>query len=178
MTGFSCFNLVLKCLLHQWCFTMWFSSWHDVTNFFQEFEIRELAICTIGRLSSLNPAYIMPSLRKTLIQVNELIFPSGRCIVFKINYFGCGIVTITASFKLEFVSVDFWGRKKNPSSQGWLWDWANGVIPAKLLQCTLLSKLISPMTYFYLMAVCWCSKCYYMFCPFPLIPAGNWLRFC
>lgn len=36
---------------------------------FQEFEIRELAICTIGRLSSLNPAYIMPSLRKTLIQV-------------------------------------------------------------------------------------------------------------
>ena len=36
----------------------------------QEFEIRELAICTIGRLSGLNPAYIMPSLRKTLIQVH------------------------------------------------------------------------------------------------------------
>ena len=33
------------------------------------FEIRELAICTIGRLSSKNPAYVMPSLRKTLIQV-------------------------------------------------------------------------------------------------------------
>ena len=33
------------------------------------FEIRELAICTIGRLSSMNPAYVMPSLRKTLIQV-------------------------------------------------------------------------------------------------------------
>lgn len=35
----------------------------------EEFEIRELALCTIGRLSSFNPAYIMPSLRKTLIQV-------------------------------------------------------------------------------------------------------------
>ena len=33
------------------------------------FEIRELAICTVGRLSSMNPAYVMPSLRKTLIQV-------------------------------------------------------------------------------------------------------------
>ena len=33
------------------------------------FEIRELAICTIGRLSSMNPAYVMPSLRKVLIQV-------------------------------------------------------------------------------------------------------------
>lgn len=33
------------------------------------FEIRELAMCTIGRLSSMNPAYVMPSLRKVLIQV-------------------------------------------------------------------------------------------------------------
>jgi phosphatidylinositol kinase/protein kinase (PI-3 family) len=33
------------------------------------FQIRELAVCTIGRLSSVNPAYAMPSLRKTLIQV-------------------------------------------------------------------------------------------------------------
>ena len=33
------------------------------------YEIRELAICMIGRLSSKNPAYVMPSLRKTLIQV-------------------------------------------------------------------------------------------------------------
>ncbi|KAF6208231.1 hypothetical protein GE061_016683 [Apolygus lucorum] len=33
------------------------------------FEIRELAVCTIGRLSSVNPAYAMPSLRKTLIQL-------------------------------------------------------------------------------------------------------------
>ncbi|KAK3923760.1 Serine/threonine-protein kinase mTOR [Frankliniella fusca] len=32
------------------------------------FEIRELAICTIGRLCSLNPAYAMPALRKTLMQ--------------------------------------------------------------------------------------------------------------
>ncbi|KAJ1521597.1 hypothetical protein ONE63_003248 [Megalurothrips usitatus] len=32
------------------------------------FEIRELSICTIGRLCSLNPAYAMPALRKTLMQ--------------------------------------------------------------------------------------------------------------
>lgn len=37
------------------------------------FEIRELAVCTIGRLSCLNPAYVMPSLRKTLIQVTFII---------------------------------------------------------------------------------------------------------
>lgn len=35
------------------------------------FEIRELAICTIGRLSSMNPAYVMPFLRKMLIQVKK-----------------------------------------------------------------------------------------------------------
>lgn len=35
------------------------------------FEIRELAICTIGRLSSMNPAFVMPFLRKMLIQVGE-----------------------------------------------------------------------------------------------------------
>lgn len=33
------------------------------------FEIRELSLSTIGRLSSVNPAYVMPSLRKVLIQV-------------------------------------------------------------------------------------------------------------
>ncbi|MEQ2184902.1 hypothetical protein GOODEAATRI_012712 [Goodea atripinnis] len=36
------------------------------------FEIRELAICTIGRLSSMNPAFVMPFLRKMLIQVSGL----------------------------------------------------------------------------------------------------------
>ena len=37
------------------------------------YEIREIAICMIGRLSSKNPAYVMPSLRKTLIQVQNII---------------------------------------------------------------------------------------------------------
>lgn len=37
----------------------------------QVFEIRELAICTVGRLSSMNPAFVMPFLRKMLIQVME-----------------------------------------------------------------------------------------------------------
>lgn len=36
------------------------------------FEIRELAICTIGRLSSMNPAFVMPFLRKMLIQVGYI----------------------------------------------------------------------------------------------------------
>ncbi|KAJ9575042.1 hypothetical protein L9F63_007777, partial [Diploptera punctata] len=41
------------------------------------FEIRELAICTIGRLSTMNPAYVMPSLRKTLIQFLTELEHSG-----------------------------------------------------------------------------------------------------
>ncbi|XP_075220340.1 serine/threonine-protein kinase Tor [Lycorma delicatula] len=41
------------------------------------FEIREMAVCTIGRLSSLNPAYVMPSLRKTLIQFLTELEHSG-----------------------------------------------------------------------------------------------------
>lgn len=35
----------------------------------ENFEIREISLCVVGRLSLLNPAYVMPSLRKTLIQV-------------------------------------------------------------------------------------------------------------
>ncbi|PSN34470.1 Serine/threonine-protein kinase mTOR [Blattella germanica] len=41
------------------------------------FEIRELAICTIGRLSCRNPAYVMPSLRKTLTQFLTELEHSG-----------------------------------------------------------------------------------------------------
>lgn len=41
------------------------------------FEIRELAMCTIGRLSTLNPAYVMPSLRKTLVQLLTELEHSG-----------------------------------------------------------------------------------------------------
>lgn len=33
------------------------------------FVIRELALCSIGRLGTLNPAYVMPSLRKVLLQL-------------------------------------------------------------------------------------------------------------
>lgn len=36
----------------------------------ENFEIREMSLCVIGRLSVLNPAYVMPPLRKTLIQVD------------------------------------------------------------------------------------------------------------
>uniref|UniRef100_T1ISC3 Serine/threonine-protein kinase TOR n=1 Tax=Strigamia maritima TaxID=126957 RepID=T1ISC3_STRMM len=41
------------------------------------FEIREVAIGTIGRLSRLNPAYVMPPLRKTLIQILTELENSG-----------------------------------------------------------------------------------------------------
>ena len=33
------------------------------------FEIREIAISIIGRLTAVNPAYVMPALRKTLVQL-------------------------------------------------------------------------------------------------------------
>ena len=48
----------------------------------EQFEIRELTMCIIGRLSILNPAYIMPSLRNTLLQlltgrtINDVLFPT------------------------------------------------------------------------------------------------------
>lgn len=45
----------------------------------EAFEIRELAMCTIGRLSSKNPAYVMPSLRKVLIQVSGGGVTGLRC---------------------------------------------------------------------------------------------------
>lgn len=41
------------------------------------FAIRELAVCTLGRLSLVNPAYAMPSLRKTLIQLMTELEYSG-----------------------------------------------------------------------------------------------------
>uniref|UniRef100_A0AAU7B991 Serine/threonine-protein kinase TOR n=1 Tax=Pyrrhocoris apterus TaxID=37000 RepID=A0AAU7B991_PYRAP len=41
------------------------------------FAIREIAVCTIGRLSLVNPAYAMPSLRKTLIQLITELEHSG-----------------------------------------------------------------------------------------------------
>lgn len=41
------------------------------------FEIREAALCIIGRLSTMNPAYVMPSLRKTLVQLLTELEHSG-----------------------------------------------------------------------------------------------------
>ena len=41
------------------------------------FEIREMAVCIIGHLSSMNPAYIMPALRKLLIQLLTELEHSG-----------------------------------------------------------------------------------------------------
>ncbi|KAG5896958.1 hypothetical protein JTB14_024805 [Gonioctena quinquepunctata] len=41
------------------------------------FEIREVALFTIGRLSCMNPAYVMPSLRKILVQLLTELEHSG-----------------------------------------------------------------------------------------------------
>lgn len=43
----------------------------------EHLEIRELAICTVGRLSTVNPAYVMPGLRKTLIHFLTELEHSG-----------------------------------------------------------------------------------------------------
>lgn len=55
----------------------WFLSSLLVTLNDEVFEIRELAIITIGRLSAMNPAYVMPSLRKTLVQILTELEHSG-----------------------------------------------------------------------------------------------------
>lgn len=55
----------------------WFLSSLLVTLNDEVFEIRELAIITIGRLSAMNPAYVMPSLRKTLVQLLTELENSG-----------------------------------------------------------------------------------------------------
>ncbi|CAG7725809.1 unnamed protein product [Allacma fusca] len=41
------------------------------------FEIREICVCTLGRLSLVNPAYVLPGLRKILIQILTELEYSG-----------------------------------------------------------------------------------------------------
>ena len=53
----------------------------------EQFEIRELTMCIIGRLSILNPAYIMPSLRNTLLQLLIELDRSGIGRYFFFIYF-------------------------------------------------------------------------------------------
>ncbi|CAG0893117.1 unnamed protein product [Cyprideis torosa] len=56
------------------CISLLFMAKHD-----QVFEIREHALCALGRLSTRNPALVMPKLRITLIQLlSELEFSLGR----------------------------------------------------------------------------------------------------
>uniref|UniRef100_A0A182MSJ1 Serine/threonine-protein kinase TOR n=1 Tax=Anopheles culicifacies TaxID=139723 RepID=A0A182MSJ1_9DIPT len=55
----------------------WFLSSLLVTVHDEVFEIRELAIIIIGRLSTINPAYVMPSLRKTMVQLLTELEHSG-----------------------------------------------------------------------------------------------------
>ncbi|XP_065891468.1 serine/threonine-protein kinase mTOR-like isoform X2 [Dysidea avara] len=52
--------------------TTLFVAMHD-----EAFRIREVAMCIIGRLSNLNPAFVMPSLRKSLIQILTELEYSG-----------------------------------------------------------------------------------------------------
>nr|AEA11029.1 target of rapamycin [Ochlerotatus triseriatus] len=55
----------------------WFLCSLLITMNDEVFEIRELAIIIIGRLSVINPAYVMPSLRKTMVQILTELEHSG-----------------------------------------------------------------------------------------------------
>jgi len=59
------------------------------------FEIRELAICIIGRLCSLNPAHVMPFLRKMLIEVFS---------DFLVNYFSHPIILLACFLRAGFTN--------------------------------------------------------------------------
>ena len=52
--------------------TTLFIALHD-----ENFYVREASLATIGRLSDLNPAFVMPSLRKVLIQILTELEYSG-----------------------------------------------------------------------------------------------------
>uniref|UniRef100_A0A2H8U2W2 Serine/threonine-protein kinase TOR n=1 Tax=Melanaphis sacchari TaxID=742174 RepID=A0A2H8U2W2_9HEMI len=63
-------------------FDFYLAQVHNLTALFMamndvNFEIREMALCTIGRLSLVNPAYVMPPLRKTLMQCLTELEHSG-----------------------------------------------------------------------------------------------------
>jgi len=64
-------------------FDFYLAQVHNLTALFMamndvNFEIREMALCTIGRLSLVNPAYVMPPLRKTLMQVCVIIYDKTK----------------------------------------------------------------------------------------------------
>ena len=44
-------------------------------------EIREIVICLLGRLCTLNPAFILPSLRRTLILVRQDVRVELFCVI-------------------------------------------------------------------------------------------------
>lgn len=72
-------------------FDFYLAQVHNLTALFMamndvNFEIREIALCTIGRLSLVNPAYVMPPLRKTLIQVYLIIYGCMKLSDNKIKY--------------------------------------------------------------------------------------------
>jgi len=59
-------------------FDFYLAQVHNLTVLFMamndvNFEIQEMALCTIGRLSLVNPAYVLPPLRKTLMQVCQTV---------------------------------------------------------------------------------------------------------
>lgn len=74
-------------------FDFYLAQVHNLTALFMamndvNFEIREMALCTIGRLSLVNPAYVMPPLRKTLMQVQIIkLYLNYNHTPFLINYF-------------------------------------------------------------------------------------------
>ena len=76
----------------------------------QVFEIRELAICTVGRLSSMNPAFVMPFLRKMLIQVRTGLSSFSEYVgeVRGISPFWKIFITQLSRFQEVFLMIDIW----------------------------------------------------------------------
>jgi len=69
------------------------------------FEIRELSIAVIGRLTIHNPAYVLPSLRKTLIQLlTELEYSTVRLVFISLFFF---FFFFWAKVKTSEISISF-----------------------------------------------------------------------
>uniref|UniRef100_A0A182JMR8 Serine/threonine-protein kinase TOR n=1 Tax=Anopheles atroparvus TaxID=41427 RepID=A0A182JMR8_ANOAO len=71
---------VMKCLDESFDTQLaqpWFLNAMMNTLYDESFEMRELAIIIVGRLSVINPAYVMPTLRKTMVQLLTEMNHSG-----------------------------------------------------------------------------------------------------
>lgn len=89
----------------------------------QEYDVRELAISVAGRLSEKNPAYVLPALRRYLMQL--LTYLDQRLPKFSSDYeFGCQsyiCIAPTSCLKISvFCSMDSKCREESARLLGCL----------------------------------------------------------